>query len=191
MVPQSGPRGLSSSDIGFAGSGRSHAVLGAGAVGLATARLIQQRGGQVTLYAESLPPDTTSNIAGGQWHTSWLFEREAVDDAFRAQFQQAARLSHRHFQTLVGGPYGVSWRRNYFVYDERHDFGPMDEGLRDLMPEMTVLEPGQHPFGRHYVQRFTAMPSSRTARLSQTGQRSGNWYGCASGGRWSSTTPTI
>lgn len=144
-------------DIGFAGSGRTHAVLGCGAVGLATARLIQQRGGHVTIYAESLPPDTTSNIAGGQWHTSWLYERDSVDDAFKAQFQQAARLSHRHFQTLIGGPYGVTWRRNYFVNEQRHDFGPTDDSLRDIMPEMTVLEPGHHPFGRRFVQRFSAM----------------------------------
>ena len=144
-------------DIGFAGAGRAHAVLGCGAVGLATARLIQQRGGQVTIYAESLPPDTTSNIAGGQWHAAWSYERAAVDAAFVAQFNQAARLSHRHFQNLLGGPYGVTWRRNYFVFDERREFGPRDLALQDLEPEMAVLDPGQHPFGRHWLQRFSAM----------------------------------
>src|SRR5206468_6660062 len=41
------------------------AVLGCGAVGLATARLLQQRGAEVTIYAKDLPPYTTSNIAGG------------------------------------------------------------------------------------------------------------------------------
>src|SRR5215510_879444 len=46
---------------------RQIAVLGAGAVGLATARLLQQRGASVTIYAAALPPDTTSNIAGAQW----------------------------------------------------------------------------------------------------------------------------
>jgi len=144
-------------DIGFAGSGRSHAVIGAGAVGLATARLIQHRGGQVTIYAESLPPDTTSNIAGGQFHTSWLYDGESVDDAWKAQFGQALRLSYRHFQTLIGGPYGVTWRRNYFVTDERQDFGPLSHSTADTLPEMTVLEPGQHPFGHHWLQRFSAM----------------------------------
>src|SRR5512145_709050 len=39
------------------------AVLGAGALGLATARLLQRRGVEVTLYAKDLPPQTTSNIA--------------------------------------------------------------------------------------------------------------------------------
>ena len=53
-------------DEGFAGPERDYAVLGCGAVGLATARLIQRRGGRVTIYAKALPPDTTSNIAGGR-----------------------------------------------------------------------------------------------------------------------------
>jgi glycine/D-amino acid oxidase-like deaminating enzyme len=41
-----------------------YAVLGCGAVGLATARLLQRRGFEVTIYAKDLPPNTTSNIAG-------------------------------------------------------------------------------------------------------------------------------
>src|SRR5947208_4604309 len=40
------------------------AVIGCGAVGLATARLLQDRGLRVTIYASELPPNTTSNIAG-------------------------------------------------------------------------------------------------------------------------------
>src|SRR5262245_17830031 len=34
------------------------AVLGCGAVGLAAARLLQRRGGEVTIYAKDLPPQT-------------------------------------------------------------------------------------------------------------------------------------
>src|SRR5579864_6189876 len=45
---------------------RRMAVLGAGAVGLATARLLQEHGVEVTIYTKALPPDTTSNIAGAQ-----------------------------------------------------------------------------------------------------------------------------
>ena len=36
-------------------------------MGLATARLLQERGKAVTLYARELPPKTTSNIAPAQW----------------------------------------------------------------------------------------------------------------------------
>src|SRR5260221_12226828 len=39
------------------------AVLGAGAVGLATARLLSERGVMVTIYAKDIPPNVTSNIA--------------------------------------------------------------------------------------------------------------------------------
>ena len=35
-------------------------------MGLTTARLVQEAGFPVTIYAKALPPDTTSNIAGGQ-----------------------------------------------------------------------------------------------------------------------------
>jgi glycine/D-amino acid oxidase-like deaminating enzyme len=36
-------------------------------MGLTTARLVQEAGFPVTIYTAALPPDTTSNIAGGQW----------------------------------------------------------------------------------------------------------------------------
>ena len=46
------------------------AVLGCGVSGLSTARLLQRRyqngPGTVTIYAKAVPPDTTSNIAGGR-----------------------------------------------------------------------------------------------------------------------------
>src|SRR6186713_285676 len=42
------------------------AVLGSGVMGLSTARLVQEAGFPVTIYTAALPPDTTSNVAGGQ-----------------------------------------------------------------------------------------------------------------------------
>ena len=53
-------------DLGLPGHTGPVAVLGAGALGLATARLAQEAGFAVTIYAKALPPETTSNIAGGQ-----------------------------------------------------------------------------------------------------------------------------
>ena len=50
------------------------AVLGCGVVGLATARLLQQIGKEVTIYAKALPPETTSNSAGGLWLPYSLFD---------------------------------------------------------------------------------------------------------------------
>ncbi|HCH37251.1 MAG TPA: hypothetical protein DEU67_04440, partial [Acidobacteria bacterium] len=42
---------------------KKYAVLGAGVVGLSTARLLQRQGYEVTIYAKDLPPCTTSNMS--------------------------------------------------------------------------------------------------------------------------------
>src|SRR5437868_1880526 len=52
--------------LGLQGHQGPVAVLGAGVMGLTTARLVQEAGFPVTIYAKALTPDTTSNIAGGQ-----------------------------------------------------------------------------------------------------------------------------
>ncbi|GGL98948.1 hypothetical protein GCM10011594_18620 [Nakamurella endophytica] len=44
---------------------RAAAVLGCGVIGLTTARLLQDHGFDVQIYAAALPPDTTSNVAAG------------------------------------------------------------------------------------------------------------------------------
>jgi glycine/D-amino acid oxidase-like deaminating enzyme len=136
---------------------RRFAVLGCGAVGLAAARLLQQRGAEVTIYAKELPPCTTSNIAGGQWSPTSVMDggrRTADSDALLAR---AARLSHRAYQRLPGGEYGVRWLENYVVSDQ-----PLQEWweqslIRDLFPESRALGPHEHPFPARYARRFTTM----------------------------------
>jgi len=54
-------------DLGLPGHNGPVAVIGAGVMGLTTARLVQEAGFPITIYADKLPPHTTSNIAGGQW----------------------------------------------------------------------------------------------------------------------------
>ena len=49
---------------------RACAVLGCGVMGLSTAILMQRRGWRVTIYTKDVPPNTTSNIAGGLWGPS-------------------------------------------------------------------------------------------------------------------------
>jgi len=93
------------------------AVLGAGALGLATARLLQRRGVEVTIYAKDLPPQTTSNIAAGQWSPYFVSEFSKRSPRFKEQFARAARLSHRHFQDLLGDYYGVRFLMNYVLSD--------------------------------------------------------------------------
>jgi glycine/D-amino acid oxidase-like deaminating enzyme len=73
------------------------AVIGYGVMGLSTARQLQQRGWRVTIYAKDLPPNTTSNLAGGECVASSVFSRLEVSAAFDAQFREAMRLSHEWF----------------------------------------------------------------------------------------------
>lgn len=139
--------------------GPSAAVIGSGAVGLATARLLQRYGLQVTIYAKDLPPQTTSNIAGGQWWPTSVFDSSVATPVFQDQFVAAARLAYQHYQTLPRERYGIRWVRNYLVSDRppRNNF-ILGEGspIQDLYAEFADLPEHATPFGR-YARRFTTM----------------------------------
>ena len=133
------------------------AVLGCGAVGLATARLLQQRGAEVTIYAKDLPPYTTSNIAGGQWSPTSVMAADRRTSESDALLARTARLSHRSFQRLPAAEFGIRWLENYVLSDE-----PLREWweqslVRDLYPESRELRPHEHPFPARYARRFTTM----------------------------------
>src|SRR5262245_10514854 len=133
------------------------AVLGCGAVGLATARLLPRRGADVTIYAKDLPPRTTSNIAGGQWSPTSVMDAERRTSESDALLARAARLSHRSYQQLAPADYGIRWLENYIVSDSPlHEWWEQDL-VRDLYPETRELKPDEHPFPERYARRFTTM----------------------------------
>jgi glycine/D-amino acid oxidase-like deaminating enzyme len=135
----------------------SAAVLGCGAVGLATARLLQRHGWAVTIYARDLPPNTTSNIAGGQWFPSSVFDENRVTPAFEAQYIRAARIAYRAFQDLASDTYGVRWLENYVVHRAPLMDGRLRQALADLYPDTQELPPGEHPFGNAFARRYMGM----------------------------------
>ena len=126
---------------------QQYAVLGAGAVGLATARLLQQRGAQVTIYAKDLPPHTTSNIAGALFRPGTGFDPERVAPAFFDRFERAMRISHRHFEAMIGDRYGIRRLDNYFLGDEPLVDAEIlvdarvSDRIRDLYPQAAELAP--------------------------------------------------
>jgi len=128
-------------ELGLPGHSGPVAVIGSGAVGLATARLVQEAGFPVTIYAAALPPDTTSNIAGGQFHPAYSFSESAVTPEFRTQFARALDYSWRRFQIMVGDGYGIRWLPTYEPGTE-----PETQVAPNFPPINRVLTRAEHPF---------------------------------------------
>ena len=137
---------------------RRAAVIGCGTVGLTTARQLQRRGFDVTMYAKSVPPDTTSNKAlAGFTPTSGLVDRDLRTPEWDAQFRRAAEIAYEQLQLLVRGGYGVSWIDSYDMASER-PVAPEGSSLSPLLPAAlrtgdAVLEPGEHPFPSRFATR--------------------------------------
>jgi glycine/D-amino acid oxidase-like deaminating enzyme len=150
---------------------RRAAVIGCGTVGLTTARQLQRRGFDVTIYAKAVPPDTTSNMALAAFTpTSGLISAETTP-SFDGQFRRAIDVSYRQLQLLAGRDYGVSWIDGFNTTDSPtaagRDTNPNAGGaganfrgsdMSALIPSgidenigRVVLGPGQHPFPSRYA----------------------------------------
>ena len=151
--------GYMACEMALASGHRRAAVIGCGIVGLNTARLLQRRGFETTIYAKSVPPDTTSNMALAGWTpTSGLVEFGKQTPEWTAQFVRAAEIAYRHWQLLVGPQNGISWTVNYTPTDDE----AMARGENQLLPEhmkdaQDVLGPGEHPFPMKFAIRRSMM----------------------------------
>ena len=139
-------------ELGLPGHSGPVAVLGSGAVGLAMARLVQEAGLPVTIYTAALPPDTTSNIAGGQFHPYAVFDEDVATPEFRAQFLRALDYSWRRFQIMVGDEYSIRWLPTYV---ERHH--PEARLLATFPPVDRMLTAAEHPFPWASTLRYDTM----------------------------------
>jgi glycine/D-amino acid oxidase-like deaminating enzyme len=142
---------------------RGAAVIGCGVAGLTTARQLQRRGFDVTIYAMSVPPDTTSNMSLAAWTpTSGLVDPSRRTTQWDAQLRKAARIAYRQLQLLIGPEYGLSWIDSYALREtaprdgvENSQEGPL------LPPELrtgsTLLGPDEHPFPTRYASRGSTL----------------------------------
>jgi D-amino-acid oxidase len=132
---------------------RRAAVLGSGVVGLTTARQLQRRGFDVTIYAAAVPPDTTSNMSlAGFTPTSGLVAFAQRAPAWDDQFRRAVEIAYRQLQLLVGPKYGISWINNYSPTEEPQ----AARGSNPLLPDSArtgslLLQPGEHPLPSTYA----------------------------------------
>jgi glycine/D-amino acid oxidase-like deaminating enzyme len=133
------------------------AVLGCGVNGLSVARLLQRHGGIVTIYAKDLPPETTSNMAGGLWYPTSSYNADRASSQFLDQFHRACQIANRAFQTLVGDNYGVRWIETYQSREDEEDLQRELLGGADLYPATKTHHDPRHYFGFPYVRQFTTM----------------------------------
>ena len=140
---------------------RRFAVIGCGVNGLSTAILLQRYFSDgtpnVTIYAKDLPPNTTSNIAGGYWSPTSSYDSDAVTADFTARFRNAARVSNRAFQSLVGPEYGVRW---IDIFDLNRSEVSLERGFpggSDLYPQRILHRDPENFFGFPFVRQFSSM----------------------------------
>jgi glycine/D-amino acid oxidase-like deaminating enzyme len=148
-------------DMGAQGHSGAAAVLGSGVVGLSTARLLQESGFAVTIYSKDLPPNTTSNVAGGWWYPVTLYDGQFVTAAFNEQFAKACKYAFERYQTMVGSHYGVRWSPSYQLSHKAfHTTGDFSRqgAVGSLTPEFRDLTEIQTPFrGFEYGRSFDTM----------------------------------
>jgi glycine/D-amino acid oxidase-like deaminating enzyme len=128
--------------------GTEVAVLGSGVVGLCTARVLQEQGLRVRVYAREFPPHTTSDVAGAEWSPD-IVERGATRQLHQ-RFDRMLVLSWRRFQLLVGPRWGVSPRAIYEAEDVPSGLDQLPAGLAHAPRRLAALPFAPARTGRVY-----------------------------------------
>ena len=150
--------------------GERIAVIGAGAIGLTTARTAQQAGFKVRLYAKDRPPRVHSSAATGLWTPdSRIATSEYATEAWSADWEAMARASFKMHQSFLGLPSGpVEWHDGYVVSDNgfdtplpghvgEPDYPDLADRITNLRPRGKALAPAEHPFRNAQARRFTQL----------------------------------
>src|SRR6185436_5699787 len=165
--------GILAAEFALQTGARRAAVIGCGSPGLTTARQLQRRGFVVTIYAMTVPPDTSSNMSlAGFTPTTALVDKDRRTPAWDAQFLRTAEISYRELQLMVRPGTGVYWMDSYGATNNptpgggggrgggRGNYATDAELLPDsLRPNRTreILGPGEHPFPTKYATRTLAL----------------------------------
>ncbi|WP_209329317.1 FAD-dependent oxidoreductase [Lunatimonas salinarum] len=138
------------------------AVMGCGVVGLATARTLQQKGHEVTIFTKDTYPNITSAMATGTWSpTSRLVHPSKVTPEFADMYQKACTHSYKTFQRLLGLNHVVDWMENYRIHSGEERRSDYADELRsklvtpevDFYPKAVQLPRKENPFKYPTVSR--------------------------------------
>lgn len=149
-------------ELALAHTERRAAVIGCGIIGLTSARQLQRRGFDVTIYAMTVPPDTTSNLSSASFTpTAGLVALERRTPEWDQQFRRAVKIAYLEHQLLAGPRYGVSWINEYRLSDDLPTAPPWSPLVDTLPADVDVgsvlLLPGEHPFGTRYATQHPTM----------------------------------
>src|SRR4051812_7777725 len=127
------------------------AVIGCGAVGLATARLLQQRGVRATIYAAAQPPNTTTDLSGAFWAPFGLVDEDRLTPEISESIVRAGRIAYAEFTRMVNhARYGVRQMPIYYL-DEKAPEATIEERLMPDIFSGVTLRPGEHAFGQRFA----------------------------------------
>jgi D-amino-acid oxidase len=156
--------------------GSEAAVIGCGVVGLATARMLQRRGVNVTIYTAQEPPNTTSNVSGAFWAPFGLVDDDRFTKEIGDRIVKAARLAYAEFAKLAGDSrYAIRRLPIYYIDDDSPSPGLEETLLPDLFTGPR-LGPGAHPWGERQVMVVQGMmiePTPFVAALREDFLRAG------------------
>lgn len=127
------------------------AVIGCGAVGLATARLLQKRGVAVTIYAADKPPNTTTNLSGAFWAPFSLVDENRMTPEIAERIVRAGRIAYAAFEQMTNEKrYAIRRLPTYYLDDRPAEVTAEERLMPDLFSGES-LRPGEHPFGSRYA----------------------------------------
>jgi glycine/D-amino acid oxidase-like deaminating enzyme len=132
---------------------RKAAVIGCGVIGLTTARLLQDRGFEVGMYAAELTPHTTSDVAAGAFGVTEVVDDDHHSDEIANRIREAVRFSFRFFQSLPGERYGIRPMDMYMLGAQPIE-APWDFAITPELFPFEIFGPGEHPFPSAYASRF-------------------------------------
>jgi D-amino-acid oxidase len=127
------------------------AVIGCGAVGLATARLLQQRGVTTTIYTAAQPPNTTTDLSGAFWAPFGLVDEDRLNPEISERIVRAGRIAYVEFMRLVNHPRFAVRQMPIYYLDDKLPQATIEERLMPDVFSGITLRPGEHPFGQRYA----------------------------------------